>query len=1215
MAEINKNDIITEEAIQAPLRLADSLDKAVISIDKLITNGKKIEQTLLASKTVSELTKQTNGLAKSQADLETIQKGIHAKSIQRNKEELKSLDELVKKRESLRNRIQEQQKNQKEDVKLLKEGIITRQEYNKRILESQVAIAQYQQRIVALNRDVNNEILLNKTVGNEYKQLTIQLERARLQYKNMAASGQFSNDVLKKQGDIVRDLNRKVETIDKSVGQFSRNVGNYPNTFNAAAAGLRNFLGAFGLITGVALFAQVLRGVVSLTVEYGKKNSELQAVLGVTASQTRELREQQLKLGSSTAFNANQVAEMQIELAKLGFTTNEIKAMTASTLDAAQALGSDLGRQATLTGAALKAFRLPATEVARVNDVLAKSAAASALSFSQLETAIPIVAPIAAAFGFTIEDVTALLGELSNAGFDASMSATATRNILLNLADANGELAKSLGKPVKDLPSLIAGLKKLDKQGVDLATSLELTDKRSVAAFQTFLAGTDSIMALKATLDNAAGSARQMAIVMSDNVAGDAKLATSAWQGLVLAITEGDSMFSRVLRTVLQITTAFLRMITPVQEVTKELRKEQAQVNVLVKAITDENISRDARNKLIQELQTKYPDFLGNLKAETATNEQLSARLKDVNEEFRKKILLVSAEKALADVSERIVETVDREADAEVKLAEVRAANNKEMSVTDRIAKNSSNSLFREKTLLGVIALAQQDRIKLQEELTRRLEAYNKALALSGGAAPSAPGAVSPRRIARDKVEPEKQTNELLKFRLEQDVKIAKSVRERVFAEIALELFRKSELLKNEKLTQDERTAIIERSMANVKAIQLKGREDDLELRIEHLAAIGAAEGEAIQQMALKEIAIIKQNAIARGQITEQEEKRIQQIKNRSAEEIVGKQIQTVTKLLKLEELSKEERAAMEKELFDLKIKLTDLYFEHLEDREKTGLEKTAEILDKVEAVYSGFSNQITNISNTFTANEISNLDAQLRAMERKTARDIQLAGDNEAAKKQIELASEKRREQLEKKKVAAQRKAAKFQKASALIAAGINVAQAVTAALTAGPLIGQVLAAITAALGAVEIAAIAAAPLPQYRKGAKPGQHKGGAAIVGEAGVELVKPKGGNPFLTPNKATIMDIPAGAEVIPHEDTMRALAYSAMGEQSVLDSENRRLQQSIQKLERTTKEANKEVVKAISKNAINFSKQGSILNNHIKDLDGNTKIIRQKIFGS
>ncbi len=79
-----------------------------------------------------------------------------------------------------------------------------------------------------------------------------------------------------------------------------------------------------------------------------------------------------------------------------------------------------------------------------------------------------IVRPVANSFGFTIEETTALLGALANSGFDASSAATATRNILLNLADSSGKLALALGGPVDNLEDLVKGLKKLNSEGIDL---------------------------------------------------------------------------------------------------------------------------------------------------------------------------------------------------------------------------------------------------------------------------------------------------------------------------------------------------------------------------------------------------------------------------------------------------------------------------------------------------------------------------------------------------------------------------------------------------------------------------------------------------------------------------------------------------------------------------------------------------------------------------
>ena len=162
---------------------------------------------------------------------------------------------------------------------------------------------------------------------------------------------------------------------------------------------------------------------------------------------------------------------MQIELAKLGFSRKEILQSTEGILKFAQATGSDLPEAAALAGAALRMFGAETSETERYVSAMAVATTKSALSFSYLQTAMPIVGPVAKAFNFQIEDTLALLGKLADAGFDASMSATATRNILLNLADGSGKLAKALGGPVNTLPELVAGLKKLKEQGVDLLST------------------------------------------------------------------------------------------------------------------------------------------------------------------------------------------------------------------------------------------------------------------------------------------------------------------------------------------------------------------------------------------------------------------------------------------------------------------------------------------------------------------------------------------------------------------------------------------------------------------------------------------------------------------------------------------------------------------------------------------------------------------------
>ena len=66
-----------------------------------------------------------------------------------------------------------------------------------------------------------------------------------------------------------------------------------------------------------------------------------------------------------------------------------------------------------LAGASLRMFNADTRETERYVSAMAVATTKSALSFSYLATALPIVGPVAKAFNFSIEDTLALLGKLS----------------------------------------------------------------------------------------------------------------------------------------------------------------------------------------------------------------------------------------------------------------------------------------------------------------------------------------------------------------------------------------------------------------------------------------------------------------------------------------------------------------------------------------------------------------------------------------------------------------------------------------------------------------------------------------------------------------------------------------------------------------------------------------------------------------------------------
>lgn len=284
-----------------------------------------------------------------------------------------------------------------------------------------------------------------------------------------------------------------------------------------------------------------LRGFIETTAGFEAAVSKLSAILGTTPDQIKALTDNAKKLGETTKYTAAEATNLQTELAKLGFTKNEILSATESVLKFAQATDAGLAEAAALAGAALRMFGAEASESKRYVSAMSIATTKSALSFAYLRDALPTVGPVAKAFNFEIEDTLALLGKLADSGFDASSAATATRNILLNLADSGGKLATALGGPVKTLPELVAGLQKLKDKGVDLNTTLQLTDKRSVAAFNAFLQSADKITPLRDAITGVEGDLDQMASTMGDNVKGAMAGLGSAWEALMIKMSENTS--------------------------------------------------------------------------------------------------------------------------------------------------------------------------------------------------------------------------------------------------------------------------------------------------------------------------------------------------------------------------------------------------------------------------------------------------------------------------------------------------------------------------------------------------------------------------------------------------------------------------------------------------------------------------------------------------
>jgi TP901 family phage tail tape measure protein len=979
----------------------------------------------------------------------------------------------------------------------------------------------------------------------------------------------------------------------KNMGIIARNSGlmlqqHMGKGLSQVGMGLKGiaagYIGAQAVVTGVvALFTKLREGVGDI-VKFEYANSRLAAILGTTSNKIKELTSDAQRLGATTKYTASEATELQIELAKLGFTRKEILESTEAVLKFAQATGAELSDAAALSGAALRMFNADTKETERYVSAMAVATSKSALSFSYLATALPIVGPVAKAFNFTIEDTLALVGKLADAGFDASMSATATRNILLNLADTNGVLAKSLGGPVKTLPELVIGLQKLKEQGVDLNTTLEMTDKRSVAAFNAFLTAADKIVPLRDQITGVDGELANMAHTMGDNVQGALANLSSAWEAFMLSFSESTGPAKEFLNW----------MADKIRSIANDLKSPEdkiTQIETNFRGLAQ----KDANNKILEaekEFQSEYKRLLdaGDSEEEAYTKAVIQMKNKriEVTAQERKALERMKTG-ALYSTSE--FENMSWFKNAGAKMFGVYT---KEAQKADRAQLEFSKNFFRiyssDEFNAGLDKIAE----KFNPKNENTESTFKKPL------------------TDKEKRELEKAAQEKLKIQQtyqESELSLMDEGLEKELARIGIEYSKKiaavkgysrEEIATRKNLAKEMQRALDEYSIKynsdrekkdieNALTVVRKGSKEELDLKLQQLelqreSEIDAAEktGEDVfliaekyakkkkelyEKYASDQISLIAENAsheqkirdeehimdmlalkkkLASKQITQQEyaaeEYRLRLDYARKTTEAA---IDALELELQADNLSADDRAKIAEQLQKLKADLAEEEAEAeiaainsvtkaderaQKERQKnlkkwlqTASQAIGAIGSLVSTVYDG---QIDRIEEEQDIND-EKYEKDVERYEKQAEQGAISEEEAEARKRSAKAATEAKNEELEKKKQEIAHKQAVWEKATSIAQAGIATALAITEALPNIPL-----SILIGALGAIQVATILATPIPSYAEGTKDGAHPGGKALVGDAGKHEVVMYAGKAWVTPDTPTLVDLPKGAQVFP-----------------------------------------------------------------------------------
>lgn len=281
----------------------------------------------------------------------------------------------------------------------------------------------------------------------------------------------------------------------------------------------------------------------------------------------------------------------------------------------------------------------------------------------------------------------------------------------------------------------------------------------------------------------------------------------------------------------------------------------------------------------------------------------------------------------------------------------------------------------------------------------------------------------------------------------------------------------------------------------------------------------------------------------------EEYEKKKADITERYSIDTAKAAVDSLEEQISVENLSQDDREKLAEQLQKAKADLANAEadaeiaaIKRVQDEEEDSYKKRMKNAQRWMDVASDAIGAIGNLMSTLYERDIEKIEDEQEANEEAYNADVErieaLAESGaiseeeaEARKRAAEAETSRKNEELEKKKVQLQQKQAKWDKAVQIAQTGIATARGIMEAMAMIPP-NPVLAAVIGAMGAVQVATIAATPIPAYKEGTKNGGHIGGLAIVGDGGKREVVVYGGKSWVTPDVPTVVDLPKGAEVFP-----------------------------------------------------------------------------------
>lgn len=249
-------------------------------------------------------------------------------------------------------------------------------------------------------------------------------------------------------GYLKLDITGFANGIDGAISDMKRLNGNFSTTSQGLKTIGGNFSKAGSALTAGFTAPVVGFGAASVKagMDFDSSISQVSAVSKATGEDLKTIRDRAIEMGEKTRYSATEVSDAMYYMGLAGWDATQIYEGIPGVLALGAASGEDLSRVSDIVTDSLTAFGKSADDTSEFVNVLAEASRSSNTTVDSLGESFKYVAPIAGAFGYSLQDTAVALGIFANNGIKGSQAGTGLRQALNALINPSDKAAAQMDK-------------------------------------------------------------------------------------------------------------------------------------------------------------------------------------------------------------------------------------------------------------------------------------------------------------------------------------------------------------------------------------------------------------------------------------------------------------------------------------------------------------------------------------------------------------------------------------------------------------------------------------------------------------------------------------------------------------------------------------------------------------------------------------------------